>query len=481
MASVVASRAHRAALWCCVGAGFATLLDASVIAYAAPAVASSVDASTAGVQWLLASYSLTFGLELVPAGRLGDVYGRRGLFAVGLAVFSLGAVVSVISGSIWLLVAGRLAQGLGAGIVSAQVLGVIQDTFHGSERVRALGAYSAAGALAAIVGPLLAGALLWLVPPDPGWRLILLVPVPFTLATMWLVMRSIASAPRNRGPVDLDLPGITLLGVFVVIVTLPVVDPGLPAPVLAVVLGAAIVIAVALAVWERGYARRVHLPLFAPGLMRSAGFVTGNVVALLWFGSLIAFSTVTTLYFLQTNAISAIAMAAVLAPASLARLVASRASSRVFVRLGASVVAHGVALETVCIVLVIAASFLWDAWPLFAAVAVIQIALGLSGGFVEPPLRAITLGFSPSGMNGVAASFLQLTQRLSATFLVAFTTGVLLGWGDTVSTASLRVALVICAIASLGAFLAAMHPAFRTPALQPPRVSAGSRVARAES
>ncbi|MGX5770126.1 MFS transporter [Microbacterium trichothecenolyticum] len=85
--------------------------------------------STAGVQWLLASFSLTFGLGLIPSGRLGDVYGRRPLFLVGLGIFLVGGVAAVAAPTMAVLVAARFVQGLGAGVISAQVLGAIQDLF----------------------------------------------------------------------------------------------------------------------------------------------------------------------------------------------------------------------------------------------------------------------------------------------------------------------------------------------------------------
>lgn len=272
-----------------------------MIAFTAPSVLDSLQATTAGVQWFLASYSLTFGLGLVPAGRLGDAFGRRRLFVGGLLIFIAGAIASALAPGIWLLVAGRLLQGIGAGVISAQVLGIIQDAFHGGARIRALGAYSAAGALAAITGPLAGGMLLWAFPVDVGWRLLLLSPVPFAIVAAWMGVRSLSrdeTALRTRG---LDLPGIVLLGAIVVIVTLPVIDPGLPTPAIIALVTTASALVVVLIVWERGYTRRGRLPLFAPALMRSPGFIAGNVVALLWFGSLIAFSTVMTVYFLQRS------------------------------------------------------------------------------------------------------------------------------------------------------------------------------------
>ncbi|RBO94219.1 MFS transporter [Nocardia puris] len=452
---------HRAALWCCLGAGFATLLDSAVVAFTAPAVQANLGLSNAGVQWFLAAFSLTFGLGLAPAGRLGDAYGRRKLYIAGLALFLVGAVVSACAPGAWPLIGGRLIQGFGAGVISAQVLGVIQDVFTGPDRLRALARYTAAGALAAIAGPVAAGVALWVLPQEYAWRAVLLAPVPFTIATIVLGVRGLPRDVRVRRATDLDLPGIAALGALVVLVTIPVIDPGLPGrAVVAVVVFCGVLVA-GLVLWERGYARRGRLPLFAPALMRSRGYVTGNVVALLWFGSGLAFGTVKTVFFLQALGIPALAVAAAMIPSAVARLVAARWGQRLFARHGAAVVTHGLVVAALCVGASVLVSFWWDGMALFAALSVIQVAAGLSSGVVEPPLRVVTLGFSPPSLHGVAASFLQLTQRLSATFCIAAATGLLLAFGTAASVVSLRWSMVLCLVAAVLAAVASLVPEFR--------------------
>ncbi|WP_051021805.1 MFS transporter [Nocardia araoensis] len=470
-------RDRAAALWCCLGAGFATLLDSAAVAFTAPDVRSTLGLANSDVQWYLASYSLTFGLGLAPAGRLGDAYGRRNLFVAGLGLFLVGAVVSAFAPGAWPLIAGRLVQGFGAGVISAQVLGVIQDVFTGAARLRALAAYTTAGALAAIAGPVLAGTALWVLPPDLGWRAVLVLPVPFTLATVALGLRGLPRDVRGRRSTDLDLPGIAALGLLVVIVTVPVIDPGLPAPAVAAIVGASGLLVTGLAIWERAYARRGRLPLFAPPLMRSRGYVAGNVVALLWFGSMLAFTTVKTVYFLQVHKIPALVVALALIPSALARIFAAGWGQRLFAVHGSVVVAYGLVVQTACMAATAATTLFLDGWILFLVLAAIQVACGLTSGVVEPPLRAVTLAFSPSSLHGVAASFLQLTQRLSATFCIALTTGVLLAFGGTASAASLGWAVLLCFAASALATAAAFAPDFRTGANTPqtPMVSTHAR------
>lgn len=475
----------RAALWACVAAGFATLFDATVITYAAPDVAASLDASTAGVQWLLASFSLTFGLGLIPSGRLGDVYGRRRLFVLGLAVFLVGGLVAVTAPSIGLLVAARFVQGLGAGVISAQVLGTIQDLFTGAARLRALGAYTATGALAGLLGPVAAALVstaaradgAW---PDGGWtdgawRIVLLMPLPFVLAALALGARGLPG-PVRRGPSDgrrvaLDLPGIVLLCAIVVAATLPVVEPGLSGVAGIIVAAAAGVLIVGLVAWERHYGRRGRLPLFAPALVRSRGFVAGNVSALLWFGSGMAFASAATLYFLQRPGLTPFAIALLFAPGAVARLVASLLSQRVFARIGTATVSLGLTIQLLLLALIAVAAPLVDDGALLVVAVAAQIGLGFAGGLVEPPIRALTLSFASTRLHGVAASFLQLTQRLAATFLVALTTGILLTAGGQATAGSLQAAVTVCAFASALSLAAALHPALRGTPVESPGIA----------
>lgn len=454
-------RQGRAALWCCLGAGFATLLDSAVVNFTVPALRGSVPAGTAGIQWYLAAYSLTFGLGLVPAGRIGDAYGRTRPFVLGMSLFLLGALLSATGPGIGWVVAGRLAQGFGAGFVSAQVLGIIQDRFTGTDRLRALAGYTSAGALAAIVGPLLAGLVLGSAPPELAWRLILLLPVPFALAVIVLAVLTLPAGPRVRRSLDLDLAGITVLGVIVVVVMLPLIDPGLPVR-WTVSIGVLVVLLVlALTRWERRYARAGRLPLFAPELLRERGYVNGNVVALLWFGTVLGLSTALTIFFLGREEVGPMTLALALVPASLARMASSAASRRAFARWGPSVVARGLVLQGLCILVLLVAATVLEGTGLFVVAAVVLAVLGVSGGLIEPTMRVVTLEHAPERLRGVAAAFLQLTQRLSATVFVALATGIVLSGGLSVS--GLQVVLVVSLATTGVALMVAARPVHPRP------------------
>jgi MFS family permease len=462
-------RAELGLLACCVGAGFATLLDSAVVNYAVPSLGTELAAPTSGVQWFLSIYSLTFGLGLVPGGRLGDALGRRTLFIVGLVLFAIGAAASATAPGIWWAVAARAGQGLGAGLISAQVLGIIQDRFQGLRRVRALAAYTAAGAAAAVVGPLGAGLVLAVVPDVFAWRAVLSLNLPFILLTLLLTIRYIPRQARGARSVDLDLPAIVLVASFVLLVTMPVIDPGIEGSRLWGIIGACLGLAVATAVWERRYIARGRTPLFVPTLIGSRGFVIGNLVALLWFGGLLAQSTVLTIYLLQGLGWSPLLVALTLIPGALARVAASSISSPLYARFGERTLPMALLVQVIATTGLIFSTRLTDA-TFITALITIELLLGAASAAFEPPLRAITLSFAPATHHGVAAAFLQLTQRLSATFCIALVTGVMLTTDlRAVTAGGLQQALWICFGLVVGACLLSLSPALRTlPQPEPP-------------
>src|SRR5437879_2819373 len=123
---------RRPALAICLVAGFMTLLDVSVVTVTLPSMSQQLRLSPADVSWAVAGYALTFGLTLVPAGRLGDRYGRRRMFLVGLALFAATAVICGAAPTALVLVIGRLSRGVAAGLLAPQVIALLQQMYSGS-------------------------------------------------------------------------------------------------------------------------------------------------------------------------------------------------------------------------------------------------------------------------------------------------------------------------------------------------------------
>lgn len=194
-------------------AAFMTLLDVSIVNVAVPSIEAALHAGPSDLQWVLSGYALMFGLVLVPAGRFGDARGRRNVFILGLALFTLtSAAAGLARSSTWLIVA-RLLQGAAAGILNPQVAGLIQQLFQGAERGRPFGLLGATVGISTAVGPLLGGGLIALDGTQEGWRWVFYVNVPVGIVTILFAWRLIPTQPKaQRRRQSLDPVGVLLLG-----------------------------------------------------------------------------------------------------------------------------------------------------------------------------------------------------------------------------------------------------------------------------
>ncbi|WP_082178109.1 MFS transporter [Arthrobacter sp. ZBG10] len=422
----------RTVLWLCLGAGFITLLDQSVFVLAVPAMAAGLQADAGQVQWILASYSLAFGLALVPAGRLGDLVGRRTLFVAGLSVFGAFSLLGGLATDPTVVIGARLLQGLGAGALNPQVLGLLQDVHAGAGRAKALGYYAAAGGTAAVCGPLIGGVILSVGSQEGSWRLLFLVNVPLVLvlvplALVFLPRRSRSPAvPGQRRP-TIDAVGALLLGAVVLASLVPTIQG--PGPETPIWLGSSAVALAVFAGWEVLYHRRGRTPLLVPALVRSPGYVLGTVVALCQFGVGAAMAAVTAFYFLAGTGLPPLAAAAILAPQAAGMLLASSFSWRFLGRYGRGGVVWALVAGLACLPGKDLAVQYLDSGAAAMAVAAVGLLQGLAVGLVVAPNQTLTLAQAPPGATGVAAGFYQLSQRFTAALCSAAAAGMFLTAG----------------------------------------------------
>ncbi|WP_179855604.1 MFS transporter [Paractinoplanes atraurantiacus] len=433
----------------CLAAAFTTLLDQSSLNTAVPALRDSLGAGAGSVQWIIAGYSLTFGLALVPAGRLGDAHGRKWLFIGGITLFCLAAILAGTAQEAWVVAVARLLQGVGAGTVNPQVLGIFQEMFTGRERTRALGAYALVGGIAGVIGPLVGGVLI----DTAGWRYVLLLNVPFGLITIPLAIRYFPqSAGINR--TTLDLPGLTLLGAATLSVLLPFTVPGtgwLLATTPALIAG--------LIIWERRYR---GTPILLPALIRERGFRNGTLIAMFQFGSSLASSLAITLYLQEGLGWSPLHAALTVLPSALGFAVFSAVGWRILGRYGRRSVQWALVVAFVTIVATaLIVQFVPEA-HLGLALAVTQLVNGAAGGVIISPNQALTLAYAPLEAAGLAAALLQQAQRVAATIGTAAVTGVVLA---SLGRDSLTYGLAICAAMLAAAVFVAARPVGPAPAL----------------
>ncbi|WP_218150596.1 MFS transporter [Actinokineospora terrae] len=466
-------RASWRVLVVCLAAGVTTLLDQSVLTIALPSLRESLHAGATDVQWIVSGYSLAFGLALVPGGSLGDARGRKGLFLVGLVTFVVFAVVAATGANAGVVIVARLVQGAGAGLVNSQVIGTIQDVFHGVGRTRALGMYAVVAGVSSALGPALGGVLVSLAGPGAGWRWCLLLSVPCGVVTLVLAARRLPQ-PRRVSEGRLDGWGLLCVAVLTVSSMMPFITGTHVGWWVAGVVGSV----VALVVLHRRRVRTGKVPLVHPALTRSAPFVLGTVVAMAQFGSAMAASLVLVLFLQSGLGMSALTAAAVTLPSAVAMVASSAIAWRVVRRIGSHAVTLGTGLG---IVMLLAGALVVAVVPvpvLPVALAVVQLAWGAANGLSLSPNQARVLQHAPAEAAGVAGAILQMSQRVAAAVCLSAISGVYLR-AETPEAAFIHASLV-CAGLLVGALVACVVLAridarsTSDGAPRPPRLVAGT-------
>jgi EmrB/QacA subfamily drug resistance transporter len=278
-------------------AAFMNLLDISIVNIAIPSIQKNLHASYADVQWALAGYTLAYAVVLITGGRLGDAYGRKRLFLIGVTGFTIMSALCGAAQSPGELIGCRVVQGAMGAIMIPQVLSVIQVIFPPAERIKALAAFGVTAGLGTVSGPLLGGLLTQNNLLGLHWRPIFLINVPvgiIAVAASAVLVRE-SRAPR---PPRLDPGGVALVTAALLLLLYPLVQGRqLGWPAWTFVAMAAAVPVFALFVWyERAKTRRDGSPLVQLSLLRQRAFSIGIATAVTFFLGVTSFALILTLF-----------------------------------------------------------------------------------------------------------------------------------------------------------------------------------------
>ncbi|WP_027797084.1 MFS transporter [Paraburkholderia acidipaludis] len=259
-------------------------IDYFIVNLALPAIRDGLGARPAELELVVSAYACANAVMQITGGRLGDLYGRRRIFMIGMAGFVVASTLCGLAGSGGVLVAGRVLQGLFAAILAPQVLATIRSVFTPHEQVRVMGFYGFVFGLAAVIGQLGGGALISLHPFGLGWRAIFLVNLPIGLLALLGSWRFIPESRPPRGQ-RIDLPGTLLLSLFLLMLVYPLTrgrEAGWPLGMLACLAGSLPVLGWLLRVeWRRLAAG--HDPLLDLRLFRNPVVVVGLALAFLFY------------------------------------------------------------------------------------------------------------------------------------------------------------------------------------------------------
>mgnify|MGYP001337767267 CR=1 FL=1 len=256
-----------------LGSGLA-LLDGTVVNVALPFLGRDLDARMDGLQWTINAYTLTLAGLILLGGSLGDRYGRRRIFLIGVAWFAVASALCGLSRGIEMLIAARALQGVGGALLTPGSLAIIQASFLRHDRPRAVGVWSGLGGVASAVGPLLGG---WVV-QSAGWRWAFLINLPFAALIIAITLRHVPESRDEQAAGRFDVLGSVLAALALAGLTYGLIARGAVAPLAAgVALGAAFVVV---------QVRRSPDALVPVGIFRDRVFTAVNIVTLIMYAAM---------------------------------------------------------------------------------------------------------------------------------------------------------------------------------------------------
>ncbi|WP_248961325.1 MFS transporter [Sphaerisporangium perillae] len=404
----------------CLVAGFMTLLDVSIVNVALPSVRAGLHASPSDLQWVVSGYALALGLVLVPAGRFGDMRGRRTAFVFGVTMFTLASVLAgVAPGSRWLVVA-RVVQGAAGGVITPQISGLIQQLFRGAERGRAFGLFGATVGISTAVGPLLGGLLIQVGGHQEGWRYVFYVNVPIGVLAVLLAYRYLpGGSPEYRRRESMDPVGVLLLAAGISLTLLPLVEAHQwHGQARWLLIPAGFLVVAGFTGWERRYGRR-HDPMVDLSLFRMRSYALGTLLGTLYFGGLTAIFFILTQYLQEGVGYSALQAGLTSTAFALGSAPSAALGGRVVARFGRPLVAFGLVLVTVGLAATDLAVRLVPGHEVGWALAAPLLVAGLGNGMVISPNQTLALSQVPVARAGAAGGVLQTGQRIGSAIGIA--------------------------------------------------------------
>jgi EmrB/QacA subfamily drug resistance transporter len=431
---VTRERGRYAVLLICSMSLFMTYIDSSALNVALPTIHLDLHADVSDLQWVSDAYLLVLASLLMLSGSIGDRFGRRRIFTVGLLLFTLGSALCSVAPTVGALIGFRMAQALGGCLLVPASLSIVRLVFTDpAERARAIGVWSGIFGLGIAAGPIIGGALV----SSVGWRSVFWVNIPIGLAT-WHVARRIVPESRAVRTRTLDPAGQLLMAVVLATITYGLIE----GPVMG--WGSAVIVGVfcsggvglgALLAVER----QRKEPLLEAHFFRSPPFSAATAIAVASFLALAGFLFVNTLYLQDVRGYSAVVAGISILPATAAIAVCAVVAGRLVGRVGPRV---PLALAGVCIAG--GGLMLLDLDPhtnLLVLMASYTV-LGCGFGLVNPPITHTAVSGMPSERAGVASAITSASRQMGNVLGVAvmgsMVSGATLGSGHLIGAAASR-------------------------------------------
>jgi EmrB/QacA subfamily drug resistance transporter len=385
---------------------FMIMLDNTVVNVALPAIKADLGITTSELEWTVAAYALTFASLLLTGGKLGDLFGRRLIFVIGLVIFTLSSLACGLSSGATELIAARAVQGIGAALLMPATLAIIMATFTNvRERSMAIGIWAAAGALALATGPALGG----LISQHLHWGWIFLINVPVGVLTFVITMFYVAESRSESAVRQLDLPGLATSALSLFALTYALIqgsESGWTSP---RILGAFALAAISAGTFLVIESRSAH-PMVDLKMFRSREFSGGSGTMMIWAFGILGIYFFTSLYLQQTLGFSPVEAGLAFVPMALCVAVFAGIAPRIEARAGAHrTVAAGMLLMVVGLVLFARLGLSAHYTSLLPGFML----FGAGAGLMNVPLTNAVMAATPSSVAGVASALLNASREVA--------------------------------------------------------------------
>ncbi|MFE5032013.1 MFS transporter [Streptomyces sp. NPDC056683] len=381
------------------------LLDSTVVNVALPRIGDDLDASLSALQWTINAYMLTLAGLILLGGSLGDQYGRRKIFVIGVVWFAAASLMCGLAPTDAVLIGARALQGIGGALLTPGSLALIQASFHPDDRARAVGLWSGFGGIGAAVGPFLGG---WLV-DGPGWRWVFLLNVPLALLCVPVALRHVPESADGRAHGRFDILGAVLAALALGLVTFALIEAGTTS-LLAV---AGVAAGVAFVYVEK----RRQDPMLPLDIFASRQFTALNIVTLCVYGAFGGYFFLTALQLQVVAGYSALAAGTALLPTTALMLLFSARSGALADRIGPRIpLTVGPLLCATAMLLMLRvgehANYLTDVLPAVLVQGVGMVTL-------VAPLTASVLASVDTARAGIASGINNAAARAASLIAVA--------------------------------------------------------------
>jgi len=390
---------------------FMMMLDNTVVNVALPSIQNDLGASLSSLEWAVNAYTLSFGVLLVTGGRLGDIFGRRRMFLLGVTVFALSSATAGLAQDTTMLIVSRVIQGVGGALMMPATLSIVTNAFEPHERGKAIGTWAGVSALALAIGPVVGG----LLTEHVSWRAIFYLNIPVAMGAVAATIFAVKESRDESVGREIDYLGVGALTVGLTALVLALIQSNAWGWGSASIIGLLVLSVVSLAAFvvieRRVPAPVVELPLFA-----SRNFVGTNLVALIVTFAMLAQFFFVTLYIQDVLGYSPVETGLRFLPSTLMIVLIAPIAGRLTDRVGARwLIGVGLTIVSVSpfwLTTIDTATTYADIWPSF-------VLMGIGMALVMSPMSTAAMNAVAVEKAGVASGILSMNRMVGGTLGVA--------------------------------------------------------------